>query len=176
MLITEPLEPSEAPEYYFKYINLVPPGELCALLDAQRASTLKLLGGITESQSRSRYAPEKWSIAEVVAHINDTERVFAFRGFWFARGFDAPAPSFDQLVAARSAAACERSWHSHVHEFDVVRASTLALFRYLPANAWEHRGTVDGHAFTVRAVAHIILGHVLHHVAILTEKYLPQMS
>jgi hypothetical protein len=174
MLMTTPLERSEAPAYYFKYIDLVPRGDLCALLDAQRASTLKLLGAIPASLSRRRYAPDKWTIADVAAHINDTERVFAFRAFWFARGFDAPAPGFDQMVAAQSAAAHERSWPSHVDEFAVVRAATLALFRNLPASAWQRRGTVEGNSFTVRAVAHIMLGHVLHHTAILNEKYLAQ--
>ena len=90
---------TEAAEYYFTYINQVPPGDICGVLEAQFAETLALLHGISEEQSALRYAPDKWSIREVVSHVNDTERLFVFRALWFARGFDSPLPSFDQDIA-----------------------------------------------------------------------------
>jgi hypothetical protein len=78
----------EAAEYYFKYIELVPANDVCRVLEEQLDSTLALLRGIPTQQAHHRYAPGKWSINGVVAHVNDCERLFAFRAFWFARGFD----------------------------------------------------------------------------------------
>jgi hypothetical protein len=163
---------TEAAEYYFTYIDKVPGGNICDILDAQSGETLALLGGISEEQSLHRYAPDKWSIRQVVSHINDTERLFAFRALWFARGFDTPLPSFDQTVAIAGADADARPLRSHADEFRAVRAATLVLFRTLPAEAWMKRGVASGNPFTVRALAYISAGHVAHHNAILREKYL----
>src|SRR5690348_10021798 len=131
---------SEAAPYYFGYIDLVPPGDICQVLDAQASETVTLYTGISEERSLYRYAPGKWSIREVLGHLNDTERLFVSRAFWFARGFDSPLPSFDQNVAISTAGADQRSLKSHVDEFDAVRAATIAFFRNLPAAAWERRG------------------------------------
>src|SRR5918996_179450 len=87
---------NEAAEYYFTYIDQVPAGDICAILEAQSTETLAILSGIADEHSLHRYAPEKWSIRQVVSHVNDTERLFVFRALWFARGFDSPLPSFDQ--------------------------------------------------------------------------------
>jgi hypothetical protein len=163
---------TEAAEYYFTYIDKVAGGNICDILDAQSGETLALLGGISEEQSLHRYAPDKWSIRQVVSHINDTERAFVFRALWFARGFDTPLPSFDQNVAIAGADADARLLRSHADEFRAVRAATLVLFRNLPAEAWMKRGVASGNTFTVRALAYISAGHVAHHNAILREKYL----
>ena len=163
---------TEAAEYYFRYIDLVPAGDICDQLVAQGKKTLALLRGIDAERSLFRYAPDKWSIREVLNHLNDTERLFAFRAFWFARGFDSPLPSFDQDVAAASAAADERSWISLVEEFAAVRAATVTFFQTLPAEAWTRRGIASGNPFSVRALAFLSAGHVTHHVAILRERYL----
>jgi hypothetical protein len=163
---------TEAAEYYFTYIDKVAGGNICDILDAQSGETLALLGGISEEQSLHRYAPDKWSIRQVVSHINDTERAFVFRALWFARGFDTPLPSFDQNVAIAGADADARLLRSHADEFRAVRAATLVLFRNLPAEAWMKRGVASGNPFTVRALAYISAGHVAHHNAILREKYL----
>jgi hypothetical protein len=163
---------SEAAEYYLTYINQVPDGDIRQILETQEPDTIQLLRGIAEERSLHRYASGKWSIREVVSHINDTERMFAFRALWFARGFDSPLPSFDQDVAIRGAAADDRPLSSHVEEFRAVRAATLALFRDMPADAWMHRGVASGNPFTVRALAFITAGHVAHHVRLLRERYL----
>ncbi len=163
---------TEAAEYYFTYISKVPDGDICAILERQQADTLALLRGISDEQSLHRYAPGKWSIREVVGHLNDTERVFAFRALWFARGFDSPLPSFDQNVAVPASAANERSWASHVDEFGAVRQSTLALFRNVAPEAWSRRGIASGNPFTVRALAWIAAGHVVHHAGIVRDRYL----
>jgi hypothetical protein len=163
---------SEAAEYYLTYINKVPDGDICATLERQQADTLALLRGISEEQSLHRYAPGKWSIREVVGHLNDTERVFGFRALWFARNFDSPLPSFDQNVAVPASGADERSWASHVDEFGAVRQATVALFRNLAPEAWSRRGIASGSPFTVRSLAWIAAGHVAHHAGIVRERYL----
>jgi hypothetical protein len=165
-------ERTEAADYYFKYIDLVPRGDICETLQIQLGDTLGMLRRITEERSNYRYAPGKWSIREVVSHINDTERLFVFRAFWFARGFDAELPSFDQEIAATHAGANARPWLSHIEEFQAIRGATLDFFRYLPEEAWSRRGIASGNPFTVRALAYVTGGHVIHHTKILHERYL----
>ena len=162
----------EAAEYYFKYIDLVPAGDICAILEAQRTETLAFLRSIPAERASHRYAPDKWSVSGVLAHVNDCERLFALRAFWFARGFDSPLPSFDQEVAARNDGADTRSLASHVDEFDVLRRASLDLLRFLPEEAWLRRGIASDNPFTVRALAFIAAGHVIHHRRILTDRYL----
>jgi hypothetical protein len=170
-MTTQRPERTEAAEYYFKYIDQVAPGDIRATLETQGTEVMALLDGISEERSRSRYAPDKWTIRGVVAHINDTERLFVFRAMWFARGLDSALPSFDETIAMAHAGADARSWRSHVDEFAAIRAATVALFRHLPDEAWPRRGTASGNPFTVRALAHITAGHVAHHVTILRERY-----
>jgi hypothetical protein len=172
MTMTTIPDRTEAAEYYFTYIDKVPEGDICDTLDTQSVETLTLLRGISEEASLGRYAPEKWSIRQVVSHMNDAERVFVSRALWFARGFDSPLPSFDQDTAISSASADERSWSSHVEEFGAVRAASLAFFQNLPAFAWTRDGIASGNRFTVRALAYIVAGHVRHHTSILRTRYL----
>lgn len=165
-------EPNEAAPYYLGYINRVSGDNAVSALEKQLEETLTFLSAISEEKSLYRYAPEKWSIREVLNHLNDCERLFVARAFWFARGFESAMPSFDQMVAAASARADERSWASHVEEFRAVRHSTLAFFQNLPAEAWTRTGIASDNPFTVRALAYLAVGHVTHHVAILKERYL----
>ena len=162
----------EAAEYYFKYIDLVPGDDICATLETQLGETLALLERVPSDRHDHRYAPGKWTVREVLAHVNDTERLFAFRAFWFARGFDSSLPSFDQEIAAAHAAADDRSWESLVEEFRSLRTATLLFFRHLPREAWLRRGVASDNPFTVRALAFLGAGHVLHHARILEERYL----
>jgi DinB superfamily len=170
-MITAP-DRSEAAEYYFTYIDQVEPGDIGDVLEAQVASTVALLQNISEEKSLHRYAPGKWSIREVVSHLNDTERVFAFRALWFARQFDSPLPSFDQDVALSHAGANDRLLSSHIEDFRAIRTATLTLFRNLPPDAWTRRGVASGNPVTVRALAYITAGHVTHHCRLLRERYL----
>lgn len=165
-------EPGEAAPYYFNYIDRVRSDDVLGVLEAQLDETLAFLLGITEEKSLHRYAPEKWSIRQVLNHVSDTERVFLFRALWFARGFDSPLPSFDEKVSAAAARADGFSWARHVEEFQAVRRATLTFFRNLPADAWMRSGIASGNPFTVRALAYITAGHTAHHVAILRERYL----
>ena len=166
-------ERHEAPDYYFNYINLVPQDvDIRTTLSSQLQEMLALFEGISDPQARHRYAPDKWSSRQMLAHLNDTERVVAVRAFWFARGFEAPLPSFDQNVAAERSDADARTWSGLVDEFGVIRAATLSFLHPLSPDAWVRRGAASGYEFSVRAVAYIIAGHVSHHANILRERYL----
>jgi DinB family protein len=166
-----PPDRSEAADYYFTYIDRVPAGDIRDILRAQSDECLEVFRSISEQTSLRRYAPGKWSIRDLVGHINDTERLFVSRAFWFARGFDSPLPSFDQNVAAGAAAAHERTWSSLVEEFGTVRAATLSFFQSLPEDAWNRRGIASDNQFSVRALAYLAAGHVVHHMRILRERY-----
>jgi hypothetical protein len=163
---------TEAAAYYFTYIDQVGDGDIRGILKAQLPETLEALNGISEDRSLHRYAPDKWTIRQVVGHLNDTERMFVFRALWFARGFDTPLPSFDQHIAMAAADADARSLASHIEEFRDIRAATIAFFDNLPADAWMRRGIASDNPFTVRALAYIAAGHVTHHLKILRERYL----
>jgi hypothetical protein len=163
---------TQSAEYYFTYIDKVPGTDPLAVLDAQLADAVALYESIDEKRSMHRYAEGKWTLREVLSHINDTERLFVFRAFWFARGLEAPLPSFDQDVAMKGAGAGARTWRSHIDEFRSIRASTLSLFRSLPADAWSRKGTASGNPFSVGALAYITAGHVAHHNQLMRERYL----
>jgi DinB superfamily len=141
------------------------------VLAAQLPSVLTRLGSFDESRGNYRYAQGKWSIKEIVGHLCDTERVFAYRALRFARGDTTPVPSFDDQAYVAEVRAEERTLMDLAQEWGDVRRSSLALFRHLPAVAWERRGTASGHPVSVRALAYIIAGHVRHHVTVLEERY-----
>jgi hypothetical protein len=165
-------EKSEAAAYYFTYIDQVVGAEIEAVFVSQLKDSVALFAGISEEKSLYRYAPEKWSIRQVLNHITDTERALAFRALWFARSFDMPLPGYDQHVAAASAEADRVSWAAHVEEFRRVRLSTIPLFANMPSEAWMRNGIASDNPFTVRALAYIIAGHLAHHIGILRERYL----
>jgi hypothetical protein len=165
-------ENSEAATYYFTYINRIGTGDIVAILEQQLYETAALFSSISEGTSLYRYAPDKWSIRQVMNHISDTERMFTFRALWFARGFEIPLPGFDQNIGVAGANADAVAWGAHIEEFRQVRRATSSLFRNLPPDAWMRTGMGDGNPFTVRALAYIIAGHFAHHVAILRERYL----
>jgi uncharacterized damage-inducible protein DinB len=162
---------SEAADYYFTYIDAVPPGDIRRILAEQARDVLTVLRRVPDEQSLHRYAPGKWSIREVVSHINDSERVFSFRAFWFARGFTSPMPSYDQDAGLPFAAAGARRWANHLDEFAAVRAATVALFDSLPDDAWDRRGIASEMSVSVRALAFICAGHVAHHLGLLRSRY-----
>ena len=162
---------SEAAEYYFAYIDLITSDEIIPAIKSQMTETLELLQGISEEQSLQTYAPGKWTIREVLNHVNDGERLFLGRALWFARGFQDPLPSFEQDVAVQAAQANETSWAALVEEFRNVRMGTISFFKNLPAAAWSRTGVASDNPFTVRALAYIIAGHVAHHTKVLHEKY-----
>ena len=164
-------ERAEAEPYYFRYIDQVPGDDVLAVLTSQLEETPAFLSGVSEERSLHRYGPDKWTMRQVLNHVNDCERLFGARAFWFARGFDSPLPSFDQIVSAAAAGADEVSWARHVEEFRAVRRATLSFFGNLPAEAWTRSGVASGYVFSVRALAWIAAGHTTHHVGILRDRY-----
>ena len=162
---------SEAADYYFAYIDLIRSNEIVPAIKSQMTETLEFLQGISEEQSLQTYAPGKWTIREVLNHVNDGERLFLGRALWFARGFQDPLPSFEQDVAVQAAQANETPWTELVEEFRIVRLGTISFFKNMPAEAWSRTGVASDNPFTVRALAYIIAGHVAHHTNVLREKY-----
>jgi hypothetical protein len=165
-------QPNEAAPYYFNYINLVREGDIVETLEKQLEETSSFLAKISEEKSLERYAPDKWSLRELLNHVNDTERLFVFRALWFARGFTSPLPSFDQEIGVKGANADRLSWASQGEEFRSIRSSTLAFFRGLPKEAWDRSGIASDNPFTVRALAYIAAGHVQHHADVIRNRYL----
>lgn len=158
--------------YYERYVRLVPDGDVIATLEQQARDTQALLGGLAADKAAYRYAPGKWSVREVLGHMTDSERVFAYRALSFARGDGAELPGFDEGEYAQAAGFERVALQDLLADFAAVRAATLALFRRLDAPAWERRGVANGAGVSVRALAWILAGHERHHVAVLRERYL----
>ena len=165
-------QPTEAASYYYTYIDHVPGDDIVDVLGRQLEESVDFLSEISEERSLHRYAPDKWSMRELLGHINDTERVFLFRALWFARGFQDPLPSFDQEIGFKAAESDKVSWANHVDEFRAIRSATLAFFRNLPEDAWLRSGIASDNSVSVRALAYIVAGHLTHHLAIVRERYL----
>ncbi|MEZ5351467.1 MAG: DinB family protein [Bryobacteraceae bacterium] len=164
-------QPGECAPYYFTYIDQVPGGDVIATLERQLTELEAWCASISEERSLHRYEPGKWSIREVLNHINDTERVFVFRALWFARGFPSALPAFEQNSAVEAASADSIAWASHVAEWRAVRQASIEFFRSLPEHAWTATGIASENPFTVNSLAYIVAGHSAHHLAILRERY-----
>lgn len=162
-------DPSEYPAYAHVYVDRVQGDDPVAALSATSLSDL--LAGAAGDRT---YAPGKWTVKEVVGHIADTERIFAYRILAVARGDQAVLPGFEQDDYVRAGGFGARPLDDLMTEFRAVRQGTLALLRGLPAEAWGRRGTANGFSVTVRGLAFLVAGHELHHAAILRERYLPR--
>jgi len=162
---------SEFIPYYSRYIDLVPDGDLLALLETQHRATQEMLALLTPEQAKHRYASGKWSVTEVIGHLADCERIFAYRALRFARNDSTPLPGFDENLYTPAARYGERLLGDVAAEFATVRAGTLALFRGLSADALQRSGSANGDSVSVRALAYIIAGHERHHVGILKTRY-----
>lgn len=154
------------------YIDNVPEEDVVAALEAQALETATLLGGLSEEQASSRYAPGKWSIKQLVGHVTDGERVFAYRALAIARGETQPLPGFDQDPYVANGGADERSISDLAEELATVRRANVMMFRAFSEEAWLRMGTASDNRISVRAIGYGILGHERHHVRILREKYL----
>jgi hypothetical protein len=170
-LINRP-EKDEFAAYYLPYVQSVPEGDIVSILSKQLDDTNELLTNVSEAQGLFRYAPEKWSIKEVVGHMTDTERIMAYRLLCIARGETVSLPGFDEMVYVAHASFNEQSWEQLLEQFAVLRQSTLVLMKSLPADAWLRRGLANNTEVTVRGVAYIIAGHALHHCKIIKDRYL----
>lgn len=168
--IAPPAADEYAP-YYGRYIAQVPTGDILHQLDRQREDVLARFRGVPESKGAHRYAPGKWSVRQVVCHLSDTERIMAYRALRIARGDATPLPGFDENAYAPESGADAVPLAELVAEFADVRRASLALFRHLPPDAWTRRGMASESPFSARALAWIIVGHPIHHLGVLREKY-----
>ena len=158
--------------YYERYIALVPAGDVLSTLNAQMSDTQALLHGLPASMSTYRYAPDKWSVNQVIGHVIDSERIFAARALRFARNDPQPLPGFEQDDYTRNSTFDDYPIAELAMELDTVRRSTVLLFKHLDENAWMRRGVANNAEVSVRALAYIIAGHELHHREILHTRYL----
>jgi len=164
--------PDEFAPYYGTYINKVGDGDVVRTLKGQIADTLAYLSAIPDSKERHRYAPGKWSIREVVGHLADAERIFAYRALRFARGDSTALPGFDENAFVSGSRHDDRTLASLMAEYEAVRGATAALFESLFPEEWTRHGTASGKEMSVRALAWVIAGHELHHLDVLRTRYL----
>ena len=165
-------QPDEYAPYYDRYISLVPDNDILHTLDEQRRRTVLLLSGRTEADGDLRYAPDKWSVKELLGHLNDTERIMSYRALRIARGDATPIEGFEQDDYVRNGPFARLLLADLIEDYIAVRRATLSLFLNLDEPAWTCRGIGNKNEVTVRALAYIIAGHELHHRRMLEEKYL----
>ncbi len=165
-------DPSEYNEYYHRYVSLLPDGDIVQILTKQLDEVIGTLSGLDDEKAGYRYAEGKWSVKEVVGHLNDVERVFGYRTMVFARGDESPLPSMEQDDFVAGANFDDRALDDLLEEFTHLRKANIALFRSIDSEVEMRTGMASGFPFTVRAVPSIIAGHVLHHLKVLAERYL----
>jgi len=156
--------------YYAGYIKLVPDDPVDAMAK-EIDVTMALLEPLSDAKALHRYAPDKWSVKEVVAHMADVERVMSYRALRIARGDTTPLPSFDENAYVPAGKFDRRKLADLLAELRAVRAASLALFRSFDGDAWVRRGTASDKPITVRALACIIPGHERHHVELFRTRY-----
>jgi hypothetical protein len=162
---------SEYAPFLRTYVAQVPEGDLLRILEEQGHETQRLLAGLSETQALQRYAPGKWSVKEVVGHLMDSERVFAYRALRFGRADATALPGFDEQAWVPAGNFDARPLPSLAAELDQVRRATLALFRSFDSATLVRRGTANNLEISVRALAYVIAGHERHHLRILRERY-----
>ena len=168
--ITRP-EPGEYAAYFHRYISLVSGNDILTTLESQRRQTLLLLSGRDEADGDFRYAPDKWSAKEVLGHVCDTERIFAYRALRISRGDSTPLAGFEQDDYIRNGPFAQRPLAEIIEDYIAVRRASISLLRNLDEQAWQRRGVANNNEVTVRAIAYTMAGHELHHRRILEEKY-----
>ncbi|HTR64420.1 MAG TPA: DinB family protein [Terriglobales bacterium] len=164
-------QPGEYASYYERYISQVNASDILGAFDLQRRDMVCLLSGHDEPDGNLRYAPGKWSVKEVLGHICDAERVFAYRALRISRADATPLASFEQDAYIANGPFAHLALSDLVEEFIAVRRATISLFRNLDEAAWERKGVASNNPVSVRALAWIIAGHELHHRRILEDKY-----
>ena len=163
--------PDESAPFYHGYIDKVPGEQIGEYLASQLHEVERLLAPLDDSAARFRYAPEKWSVKEVLGHLCDTERIFAYRLLRLARADATPLPGFDENAYVPPAEFDARPLAGLLREFQTLRSSTIAMVEGLPSAAWERRGQASGKSISTRAIAYILVGHVTHHLGVLRERY-----
>lgn len=164
-------EPTEYAPYYDRYISLIAGSDILGTLESQRRQMLILLCGRDENDGDFRYAPDKWTVKEVLGHVCDTERIFAYRILRIARADRTPIEGFEQDDYVRNGPFANRPLPEIIEDYIAVRSATITLLRNLDEPAWTRRGIANKNEISVRALAYLMAGHELHHRRILEERY-----
>lgn len=165
-------EADEYAAFYSGYIARVPEVDIVETLRSQIGVTTAYLRSLPESMGDHSYAPGKWSIREVIGHMSDAERVFAYRALRFSRGDSTPVPGFDENAYVAGSSFGRRTLEDLISEFEHLRQATVALIGALDEETISLRGVANGTGVSVRALAFILAGHEAHHVEILRTRYL----
>lgn len=163
---------SRVPVFYHNYINQVPEDDLTTGFKNGTAAFIKLIESIPDAKHDHKYAEGKWTIREVLQHIIDAERVFDYRALRFARKDPTPLPGFDENLFAKTAKADKRNWDDLVNEFKSLRQSSEYLFGSFDKEQLEASGISNNHSVYVLAWGYIVIGHCIHHMRIIQERYL----
>ncbi|MCU0446999.1 MAG: DinB family protein [Microscillaceae bacterium] len=160
------------PEFYQGYVNHVEEENFLTAMQNQIAITTQLLAPLSDEQGNFRYAPEKWSIKEVLNHIIDTERIMSYRALRFARQDTVALPGFDENLFAPNAQADRRTMHDLLAELQIVRQSSIALAQSMTTEMLQQSGIASEKRISVLGLLYIIPGHEIHHRKVLQTRYL----
>lgn len=158
--------------FYQTYISQLEGKNILERINEQKAEIAALFNSISEEKSNTAYAEGKWTIKEVLNHINDVERIFTYRALAIARGDKQPLPGMDQDAYQVAATNTSRPLRSYVAEFEAIRSASIFLFENLREEEIMQEGTASGNKVTVRALAAMTVGHAAHHIQIIKERYL----
>lgn len=164
--------PDDHIPYFSGYIALVPEGDVISALENDQDAFLGFLRSIPESKAEEAYAPGKWTVKQVIGHVIDTERIFSYRALCFARGEQQTLPGFDENAYAERACMVHTDLHLLAQEFDVVRRSTILLFKQLGEKELLAPGMMASGKANALSLGFTICGHGKHHVKVLRERYL----
>ncbi|MEO6051564.1 MAG: DinB family protein [Pyrinomonadaceae bacterium] len=165
-------ETNEFAPYYNNYISLVEGDNVLPVLDAQPSQLRAIFSQVPEEKGTFAYAEGKWTVKELLSHIIDGERMFAYRILRIARGDETPIEGFEQDGYIENSNANNRSFAALIEEFDLQRRSNMLMLNNLSDEGSRRMGTASGFAISSRAIAYIMAGHVEHHLRILSERYL----
>ncbi|MES2649411.1 MAG: DinB family protein [Bacteroidota bacterium] len=157
--------------YFQRYIDYTPGNDARQVIETSVAALEQFLSTIPEEKLHFAYNPGKWTVAQLLQHVIDTERVFAYRAMCIARGEEQGLPGFDENVYAENATATNRTLSDLTEELLLVRKTTLILYKYIDDKQLFRKGIASNNPITPNAIAFIIVGHVMHHQKILTERY-----
>jgi len=163
---------SRVPLFYHNYISQVPQDELSEAFNVQTPAFIQFIENIPPDKYDFRYAEGKWTVKEVLQHIIDAERIFAYRALRFARKDPTSLPGFDENTFAANAKADKRDWNNLVEEFKSVRMSSEYLFASFDDDQLDAAGTSNNHSIYVLGIGFIVVGHSMHHVKVFKERYL----
>lgn len=163
---------SETPEYYHTYVKLVSGEDIEKELEKSKIFSQDFFSKIPIEKYDYAYSTGKWTIKAVLQHITDCERVFAYRALRFSRFDKTALPGFDENLFADSARQMKTSIQFLIDEYLNVRNSTIDLFKNMTEEMLVCKGNANGHFFSTRSLAFIIIGHNMHHCNIINERYL----